>query len=93
MFLRFQAKQCFSLFYARFKILSNFRGRAYIIDVIVMPYEDIWYSFWYQWKEETHSYTLRLVYKIYSVSKENGFRYFILKESHTNPYCVFESLP
>ena len=35
----------------------NFRGRAHI-DVIVTSYINGWYLFWYQWKEDVHTYTL-----------------------------------
>ena len=30
-------------------------------------YEDEWYLFWYQWKEETHSYTVVANIKEYDV--------------------------
>ena len=37
-----------------FKIFPNFHVPANIMT----SYEDGWYLFWYQWKEEPHSYTL-----------------------------------
>ena len=32
----------------------NFRGRAHIMT----SYINGWYLFWYQWKEDVHTYTL-----------------------------------
>ena len=37
---------------------SKFARASWIYDVIVTSYEVQWYSFWYQWIEEVHTYTL-----------------------------------
>ena len=44
---------------------SKFQGRANIMT----PYEDGWYLLYYQWKEESHSYTLVAirVYRAFSI--------------------------
>ena len=36
----------------------NFRGRADFMTSQSTSYEVQWYSFWYQWIEEVHTYTL-----------------------------------
>ena len=37
----------------------NFLGRAYIMtSFIVTSYINGWYLFWYQWKEDVHTYIL-----------------------------------
>ena len=37
---------------------SKFAWARLLYDVIVTSYEVQWYSFWYQWIEEVHTYTL-----------------------------------
>ena len=55
-----------------FKIL---RSRLHY-DVIVTSYEDGWYLFWYQWKEETHSYTLvaSMRYRTFHIENQEGLQ-------------------
>ena len=56
MFLRFSTQKSIFAYISRTKWpFLNFRGRAHS-DVIV--YINGWYLFWYQWKEDVHTYTL-----------------------------------
>ena len=58
MFLRFFSQNRFCLFFVFiFNMLKILRLRLHY-DTIVTSYADGWYLFWYQWKEETHSYTV-----------------------------------
>ena len=57
-FLRFLAKNRFLLIFMNvFNTPKSARAR-WLYDVIVTSYEVQWYSFWYQWIEEVHTYTL-----------------------------------
>ena len=38
--------------------ISQFSWARSHYDVIVMSYINGWYLFWYQWKEDAHTYTL-----------------------------------
>ena len=40
-----------------FNMFKVLRARLHY-DVIVTSYADEWYLFWYQWNEETHSYSV-----------------------------------
>ena len=57
----------FMIFLRKNKFLSifytqnyNFSGFECVLtyDIIVRSYINGWYLFWYQWKEDVHSYTL-----------------------------------
>ena len=58
MFLRFfSEKLIFAKFYVYFKCIQIFES-VRLYDVTVTSYEVQWYSFWDQWMEEFHTYTL-----------------------------------
>ena len=38
--------------------ISQFSWARSHYDVIVIPYINGWYLFWYQWKEDVQTYTL-----------------------------------
>ena len=59
MFLRFffSRKSIFAYILCIFNMFEIFRSRLHY-DVIVTSYAGGWYLFWYQWKEDTHSYTV-----------------------------------
>ena len=45
------------IFYAQMAISQFSLARSHY-DVIVTSYINGWYLFWYQWKEDVHTYTL-----------------------------------
>ena len=51
----------------------NFQGR-WLSDVTVTSYEVQWYSFWYQWIEEVHTYTVVANIGVSGVPVENPGR-------------------
>ena len=54
-FLRFLRKNQFlPIFYTQNGHFSHY-------DVIVTSYINGWYLFWYQWKEDVHTYTLVVI--------------------------------
>ena len=58
MFLRsFTEKLIFANFTYIFNA-SKFPRARWFYDVTVTSYEVQWYTFWYQWIEEVHTYTL-----------------------------------
>ena len=59
MFLQFfLAKNLFLLIFMYIFNASKFPRARRLNDVTVTSYEVQWYSFWYQWIEEVHTYTL-----------------------------------
>ena len=48
----------FCLYFTHKMTISRFLRACPIYDVIVTSYIYGWYLFWYQWKEDIHSYTL-----------------------------------
>ena len=57
-FYNFLAKNWFLLIFTYIFNASKFPRGRWIYDVTVTSYEVQWYSFWYQWIEEVHTYTL-----------------------------------
>ena len=57
-FYDFLAKNWFLLIFRYIFNVSKFRWVRRLYDVPVPSYEVQWYSFWYQWIEEVHTYTL-----------------------------------
>ena len=57
-FYDFLAKNRFLLIFTYIFNTSKFARARRLYDVIVTSYEVQWYSFWYQWIEEVHTYTL-----------------------------------
>ena len=59
MFLRFVSeKLIFANFHVYIFNASKFLRARWLNDVTVTSYEVQWYSFWYQWIKEVHTYTL-----------------------------------
>ena len=57
-FTIFNLKINFSLYFTHKMINSQF-SRAYShYDIMVRSYINGWVLFWYQWKEDVHTYTL-----------------------------------
>ena len=57
-FYDFLAKNWFLLIFTYIFNVSKFPRVRWLHDVTVTSYEVQWYSFWYQWIEEVHTYTL-----------------------------------
>ena len=58
MLLLLLAKMFFCWFLCIFSMHPKFLRAPWLYDVTVTSYEVQWYSFWYQWIEEVHTYTL-----------------------------------
>ena len=57
-FYDFLAKNWVLLIFTYIFNASKFPRARWLYDVTVTSYEVQWYSFWYQWIEEVHTYTL-----------------------------------
>ena len=57
-FYDFLAKHWFLLIFTYILNASKFPRARWLYDVTVTSYEVQWYSFWYKWIEEVHTYTL-----------------------------------
>ena len=58
MFLQFFSEKWFLLIFMYIFNASKVPRARRLYDVTVTSYEVQWYSFWYQWIEEVHTYTL-----------------------------------
>ena len=58
MFQQFLVEKWFSIIFMYILDASKFPRARWLYDITVTTYEVQWYSFWYQWKEEIHTYTL-----------------------------------
>ena len=57
-FYDFYVKINFFLYFTHKMAISQFSRARSRYEVIVTSYIDGWYLFWYQWKEDVHTYTL-----------------------------------
>ena len=53
----FSEKLIFAYFHVYFQCIQISKAR-WLYEVTVTSYDVQWYSFWYQWIEEVHTYTL-----------------------------------
>ena len=51
--------------------ISQFSWARSHYDLIVTSYINGWYLFWYQWKEDVHTYTLVVNLGLYDLSIDN----------------------
>ena len=58
MFYDFLHKNQFLPIFYAYMAISQFLWARSHYDVIVTSYINGWYLFWYQWKEDVHTYTL-----------------------------------
>ena len=58
--------QFLPIFYTQNDHFSIFVGSSHY-DVIVKSYINGWYLFWYQWKEDVHTYTLEVNLGLYDL--------------------------
>ena len=66
-FYDFLRKKLFlPIFYAQMAISQFLWARSHY-DVIVTSYINGWYLFWYQWKEDVHTYTLVVNLGLYAL--------------------------
>ena len=57
-FTIFYVKINFCLYFTHKMGISQFSWVRSQYDIIVTSYINGWYLFWYQWKEDVHTYTL-----------------------------------
>ena len=68
MFLRFSTgKSIFAYYFTHKMTISQFSWARSHYDVIVTSYINGWYLFWYQWKEDVHTYTLVVNLGVYDL--------------------------
>ena len=89
----FYTKINFYLYFTCKMAISRFSRACSLYNVIVTSYNNGWYLFWYQWKEDIHIYTLVRVIMTLPVDNQGGCRKLclgkMLRRTMVNPTKLF----